>query len=207
MAGWTETGHKTRKKIFFPYFNAKIKGNWLDIGCGPGSYSQLLNKKSVNIISIDYSFPTLYKSKKQHLDLLWVNANAYHLPIKSKSADGVICLGVLQTISDINQVSLELNRVIKDEGIIWIDGLNAWCMIHWIKILNAYFRKKIHLRYITPNQVKCDSKKKTIYWMPILPRKLQFLQSILLREKILFYWQKYGLFTRFLSHGFLMRIE
>lgn len=209
IAGWSETGLLTRIHYFLHFWQQPIGKKWLDIGCGAGTYSQILQQSNLDVIGVDYSIPTLLKAKAKYPGTInWGAANIYRLPFKSNCFDGIICFGVLQALSNEKTAMQEIYRVLQPNGEAWVDGLNAWCIIHWRKLFIAKLMKRhTHLNYLSPFKVSNRFKDKQIYWIPILPAKLHWLQHQLRRPSCLWIWQKAGLITRFFSHSFLIRIR
>lgn len=209
IAGWSETGLQTRVRYFSHFWSPSRKGRWLDVGCGAGTYSQILAESNLDAIGVDYSVPTLIKARARYAkDIEWGAANVYQLPFKAQSFDGVLCFGVLQAISDEIAALRELRRVSKQNSEVWVDGLNKWCVIHWQHLLREKFtKKKSHLHYLSPFSLTRHLERATIYWLPILPRQLSLLQPFFYQPIVLHIWQRFYWLTRFFSHSFLIRIE
>ncbi|MFO1257180.1 MAG: class I SAM-dependent methyltransferase [Gammaproteobacteria bacterium] len=209
IAGWSETGLETRVRYFLQFWSRPAYGRWLDVGCGAGTYSQILAKYHLDTIGVDYSVPTLIKAKTRYSKgIEWGAANVYQLPFKAQSFDGVLCFGVLQAISDEITALHELRRVSKEKSEVWVDGLNKWCIIHWRHLLAEKFSKRTsHLHYLSPFSLTRDLSGATTYWLPILPRRLSFLQRLFYQPMVLRLWQRLSWLTRFLSHSFLIRID
>lgn len=112
-----------KKGHIFQYLQEQLAGkNILDLGCGNGKYSHLLQPYVQNIYSLDLSLPQLNRvSKKQNIYPLC--ARAENIPLASKSLDGVLCcwmLGTLPTFEQRETVLREIKRVLKDDGVCYM---------------------------------------------------------------------------------------
>lgn len=95
----------------------------IDLGCGSGSYSQILSEYG-NLISIDIS--SIHLQKIVLSNGLAIQADAHRLPLKSDLADGLFCNQVLEHVKDpINLIS-EIYRVLNPGGIAVITTPNRF---------------------------------------------------------------------------------
>lgn len=200
VAGWSESGLEARiqffKRFCQPYLQpmaphhhagSSSKGSagtlWLDIGCGAGTYCRLLKEQNIEVVGLDYSLPSLCKAKASVNEIPWVAANAYELPIAPQSVQGVLCFGVLQALEKDKELCQQLYQVLKPGSELWLDGLNRWSAWHlWSAFKRKMMNKAKHLHYSHPWRIKKLLEQQgfesvVLYWAPILPKPLAWLQS------------------------------
>ena len=105
--------------------------NILDLGCGPGLYSELLAKDGHKVTGVDFSSHSIRYAKKEaekkNLDIAYINANYLELELDENSFDLVILIytdfGVLQPFER-NQLLDLIKKVLKPEGTFIFDVLN-----------------------------------------------------------------------------------
>ncbi len=87
----------------------------LDLGAGTGLLSQQLSKRfpSSKIIALDFAQNSLKNNNSK--DKICADAN--HLPLADNSVDIVISSLMMQWCSDLNQLFLEIHRVLKNNGL------------------------------------------------------------------------------------------
>ncbi len=108
----------------FDYFDNFI-GDWkglkvIDVGCGGGFTSEYLAEKGANVYGIDMS-PKLIEVAREHaqsrsLDIKYKQGTAEYLPFETETFDAVICVDVLEHVSDLSKVIFEISRVLKKLG-------------------------------------------------------------------------------------------
>ena len=136
-------------------FRRKFDPNqWiLDIGCGTSYYWS--DTKGGNLILLDFGLENLKVSKtliKEQNSVLFVQADAANLPIKTHSLSGIWSVQVTQHFPDIVMKPFleEVKRVLKDEFSIEIYNLNpAWLY----KFLYGLHGKQLVLRGKTGGMV------------------------------------------------------
>ncbi len=87
----------------------------LDLGAGTGLLSQQLSKRfpGSKIIALDFAQNSLKNNNSK--DKICADAN--HLPLADNSVDIVISSLMMQWCSDLNQLFLEIHRVLKNNGL------------------------------------------------------------------------------------------
>jgi SAM-dependent methyltransferase len=187
IAGWSRTGLEARVRRFVSLWRAPLPGQrWLDAGCGAGTYTRLLERDGLQVVGVDYSLITLTKARTRDArEHAYVVADIRRLPFASGSFDGLLCLGVLQVMSDSGSVIRELCDQVRPGGQLWLDALNRHCLVHSADLLQRRLQgRAVHLRYESPGQLKralrrAGMRSVRVHWMPILPARLQRWQPLL----------------------------
>lgn len=88
----------------------------LDLGCGGGTYTELISKYTNRVLGIDISQVMLNYAKNKHPILNLILADAHHIPLKTCSIDTVVCIGIFEYVKQA-PVLKEIDRVLKQGGI------------------------------------------------------------------------------------------
>ncbi len=92
----------------------------VDLGCGPGSFHYELY--TCQIIGID-----LHISQRAHRShVSFLKANSAEIPLASNSVDAVVCHNTLEHFHDFRTTLVEVNRILKDDGVMWIAVPNGY---------------------------------------------------------------------------------
>jgi ubiquinone/menaquinone biosynthesis C-methylase UbiE len=186
IAGWSHSGLQTRFRFFRSLWRgAKAGATYLDVGCGAGTYSRWLANAGLRVIGVDYSHPTLTKAKQREPGrITYCAADASRLPFADASMDGVLCFGVLQAVWDSEPFVLELARVLKPGGELWIDALNASGLRAMWDLTGRRIRgKPMHLRYESSRVLMTSLRRAGFgnlsrHWLMILPARFQQFQAV-----------------------------
>ena len=96
----------------------------LDVGCATGTASLALARRGLHAFALDASHAMLEevqrKAKLESLHVACVLGDAEQMPFTDKQFDGVICMGVLHHLHDIEKGIEEQIRVLKKGGILFI---------------------------------------------------------------------------------------
>lgn len=94
----------------------------LDIGCGYGNMTKLLEKRGETIVGLDLGglFYRPYVSEK----LSFLKSDALHIPFCDDTFDCVISLDVIEHIDDDMSFVCDINRVLKPGGLAIIETPN-----------------------------------------------------------------------------------
>ncbi|NTV78585.1 MAG: class I SAM-dependent methyltransferase [Clostridiales bacterium] len=98
----------------------------LDVGCGCGRHLLPLSS-SYSTTGIDISFTALTRAKdyleKQNRKADYATASLTHLPLKGETFDAVICLGVLQHLTEPGRYTAvsEIKRILKFTGFVFFE--------------------------------------------------------------------------------------
>ncbi|MFH1841366.1 MAG: methyltransferase domain-containing protein [Candidatus Nealsonbacteria bacterium] len=148
----------------------------LDIGCGPGIYTNILQKMGYkNIHGIDFSEPMIEKARKlTSKDIDYKVGDVTSLPYNNNFFSLVICFGMLQYLNkkeDQITTLKEIARVLNKRGTLLFTTLNKFSLKN---IFPKKERKIQPIRY-NPFQLRKDLKKigfekiklKGIYVLPL----------------------------------------
>jgi ubiquinone/menaquinone biosynthesis C-methylase UbiE len=98
-------------------------GTLLDIGCADGVFTneiyRALNPGS-HVFGIDIYHPSIAFAQKQYPQIKFRKASAEKLPYEKQSFDIITCLEMLEHVTDPNRVLMEMRRVLKPKGSIFI---------------------------------------------------------------------------------------
>ncbi len=105
--------------------------NILDLGCGPGLYSELLSIKGHNVTGVDFSQNSIeyatQEAIKKNLDLTYINENYLNLNFEENKFDMIILIftdfGVLQPLERTVLLN-NISRILKPGGVFIFDVLN-----------------------------------------------------------------------------------
>ena len=212
IAGWSEHSLQTRVNVFKQYWLFKRAGyQWLDIGCGAGTYTQILLNHKQSVIALDYSQPTIKKAQNKLTEGAHFSvADVRHMPVQNESMYGILCFGVLQALEHPMQAIDEIDRALQPGGELWVDALNRGSLrfyFEWLK--HKCSGQPYRLTFVSAKKLKQYLKYKgyqdiNIIWMPILPEKLNKLQN-----KLFSYIHKFGSQYSFIwmlvSHAYLIK--
>lgn len=187
IAGWSQTGLQARLRHFASVWKGDAPGSlWLDAGCGAGTYSRYMASRGMTVLGLDYSLPTVIKARQRDsASCRWGAADVTRLPVKPGSCDGVLCFGVMQTLSGPAPALRELAASVRPGGQVWVDGLNGWCLPHLVEQFYRWLRQRPpHVRYQSPVMLRrlmrdCGLVEIRLHWLPIFPQRWQRFQGLL----------------------------
>lgn len=89
----------------------------LDIGCGTGNYTELLQKVTRSeVYGVEPSEGMLAKAKEKESKVVFKQGNAQELPFDDNFFDFVYMTDVIHHVPEIGAMFAEINRVLKEEG-------------------------------------------------------------------------------------------
>lgn len=223
ISGWSDHGLNRRVITFERTLrSANLEPNALvlDLGCGAGTYCRLLAKKGYKVVGLDYSLETLKKAAKKIIgnrQIYLNNAEIYHLPFKDETFDAVVCIGVLQTLSGETEAIEEITKILKNGGILFLDGLNCLginellksASIEMMTIFGLRDMAKDNLRTYSPFKVakmlqKTGLNRARIIGTYILPKSLEFMENAFEKFKIFQLMDKIPFFSIYFARAFLL---
>jgi SAM-dependent methyltransferase len=98
-----------------------VQGKTLDIGCGDKPYKNLF-KQSTSYIGMDVEISGHSNARKK-ADIYY---DGLHFPFDDKSFDSAVCFEVLEHVFNPIQFLTEINRVLKNDGILLITIPFLW---------------------------------------------------------------------------------
>jgi SAM-dependent methyltransferase len=214
IAGWSATGLDARLRRFLGLWQpAAVGERWLDAGCGAGTYTRILLQHGLDVVGVDYSWPTVQKAATRGLDSVLAVADVSRLPFRPGVFHGVICFGVTQALSDSRAAVQELGGRVRPGGELWLDALNRWCLVHAYELLRRWVRgHSLHLRYESPRRLRrllqdAGFDKVRVHWMPILPTRWYGLQGLMETRVVDATLRLVPLLGMLISHAFIVRAE
>ena len=213
IAGWSSWGLQTRLRFFTTRWGGATPGAlYLDAGCGAGTYSRWLADSGLQVIGVDYSYPSLSKARQRDaVSVSYCAADASRLPFADHSIDGVLCFGVLQAVWNSKPFVTELARVLKPGGELWIDALNAQGVRAAWDITTRRMRgKPMHLRYESPRELVTTLREAGFdeisrHWLPIMPAGLRKLQAVFESKPVVTLLHAMPLLGAVMSHSVVIR--
>lgn len=124
----------------------------LDIGCADGTVTQELAQMFSSIIGLEYDVEALANISMDSANrAIFLRADGMDLPFNNSSFDIILCAQVYEHVSDDKQLFIEIERVLKPNGIVFFSGPNLLFPIephyfipflHWLPkyLANAYLR-------------------------------------------------------------------
>ncbi len=113
----------------------------LDLGCAGGFMAEALDDRGAKVTGIDPASDAI-AAARAHAD-----ANGRHiiydvgvgeaLPYKDASFDAVVCVDVLEHVSDLAQVIREIARVLRPGGVLFFDTINRNPIARFVTITMA----------------------------------------------------------------------
>lgn len=216
IAGWTHSGLNSRVRQFERLWRSAdlAPGRWLDIGCGAGTYTRMLQAQGHAVWGLDYSTPSLQKARaRSDAAIPWLAADINHLPLADAAFDGVLCFGVMQALSDSAPALAEIRRVLRPGGEAWVDALNLRCLPTAAREWRRHRQgRPPHLRYDDPAALRSTAESVglvpgDLYWLPLAPGRLARLQPLLENRGTRGFLQALPIAGAWLSHSFILRMR
>jgi ubiquinone/menaquinone biosynthesis C-methylase UbiE len=138
VSGWSDQGLRRRLTLFGQLLSEQAlppPARILDLGCGGGSYIRFLADLGHSVVGLDYSLPSLARAlaADPRGGGRYVSGEAYCLPFGDGSFDLVVSIGVFQALQHPARALCEMVRVLRPEGVLVIEFLNAFEPIALLK--------------------------------------------------------------------------
>jgi len=88
----------------------------LDLGCGTGMLSMMLDGTGFKVTGLDISFSSLCILRQHNPRSNVIQADANFLPFPDRSFSAVVCLGVWRHFSDVQKVLNQVSRILTSDG-------------------------------------------------------------------------------------------
>lgn len=100
----------------------------LDVGCAGGFMSEAIAEKGARVTGIDPADQAIAAARSharnRGLDVRYDTGVGENLPYDDGQFDAVVCVDVLEHVQDLDQVNLEIGRVLKPGGKFLFDTIN-----------------------------------------------------------------------------------
>ena len=165
----------------------------LDLGCGPGLFTEALQQRSHQVYSLDLAKPMLDSLGESTTK---IQANAHFLPFSDNSFD-ILFSNLMVQWCDLPKVLAEVYRVLKPSGIACISTLvdgtlfelkTAWAEVDDDQHLHQYLNESQVLQAVKSNDW-CSSSvrlEEHVYWFQTakdLAKELKFLGANLVTNR------------------------
>jgi ubiquinone/menaquinone biosynthesis C-methylase UbiE len=111
-------------------YSKNRKMNILEVGCGTGNLMEEVTKRGHSVVGLDISKQMIIDAKSRmensNNDILCTQGDVEKLPFKSEKFDLVLGIGVLEYLYDENKGLTEINRILKNDGIIIVSLPNLF---------------------------------------------------------------------------------
>ena len=111
----------------------QIVGSWqgrtvLDLGCGGGFMAEAIQKRGASVIGVDPALAAILAARahasEQGVAIDYRLGNGEAIPLADRSVDCVVCVDVLEHVTDLECVLDEIVRVMKPGGLFLFDTVN-----------------------------------------------------------------------------------
>jgi SAM-dependent methyltransferase len=131
ISGWSEAGLRARVALFaslLPALRLPEGAPVLDLGCGGGTYVRLLAGLGHRVLGVDYSLPSLARATAADPGRKgsYLAGEVYSLPFRNGHFGLVVCIGVLQALTDPERAIGEMARVLGRSGALVVEALNHY---------------------------------------------------------------------------------
>ncbi|RMA58532.1 class I SAM-dependent methyltransferase [Ulvibacter antarcticus] len=142
-----KTYNQTRKadpflvERLYRHLNVIGNGNYLDIGCGSGNYTNALYERGANIIGIDPSVEMLQKARSKNPIIDYKLGVAEKINLPDDCMDGVTAFLTIHHWTDLEKGFQEIGRILKPGGkFVIFHSTPEQMKGYW---LNEYFPKML----------------------------------------------------------------
>ena len=141
MAHELDPAFAARAALILRHVQPAGAGRILDVGCGRGFYARAIAAlyPQAAVVGVDYSndYLTAAAEHTRGMAVQFARADARSLPFASGEFDAIVCSEVLEHIVEDGAVLMELNRVLRDEGLLLISVPNRqypfmWDPLNWV---------------------------------------------------------------------------
>jgi len=136
---------RNMKKVGLPPCDAfGFRPTALDVGCGTGSFCELLHKHGFRTLGIDLSENTIQIARQQYPHLEFKRLPAENISELGTPFDLVVLSHILEHVRDDAGFLEGLKRVIKEESFLYIEV--PWMNIEALSLRPYWYRQKYHFR-------------------------------------------------------------
>ena len=138
-----------RKRVVFEFLKG-VSGVVLDAGCGPAVYTDGLVRAGCTIHGVDISPEMIALAKQRQFPKASFSIGSVEsLPFPSEMFDGILCVGVLEYLEQLEAAVGEMARVIKPGGRVVVTLPNGDSGLNRLdSVLRRFFRSAVSREYV-----------------------------------------------------------
>jgi 2-polyprenyl-6-hydroxyphenyl methylase/3-demethylubiquinone-9 3-methyltransferase len=125
-----------RLRMFAPVVGGWADRKVLDLGCGGGFLSEELAKAGARVTGVDPSAPAVeaarLHARAQDLTIAYEVGAGEAIPAEDQSFDVVVCVDVLEHVTDLRAVIREISRVLRPGGLFLFDTINRTALARFV---------------------------------------------------------------------------
>jgi ubiquinone/menaquinone biosynthesis C-methylase UbiE len=118
----------------------------LDVGCGPGIFSEELSRRGFGVQSVDFSPNMLKATRERAVDQQWdahvTAADAVKLPFRGGTFDLVMCIGLVAYVTELHVLLGELARVLRPGGTLVVQTSNRCALTSRVDTLMRLMHRR-----------------------------------------------------------------
>jgi len=148
-SNYKKKGFSVRKEILRELLPARhLAGqSWLDAGCGTGTLARFLAKaKGCNTLGVDASAEMIANCVPARNTEFRQIRDICETGLPDGNFDGVLCSSVLEYVSDPRAALIELRRLLKPEGLLFVSVPNAHPIARWPTLAIYWLTKHLGRR-------------------------------------------------------------
>jgi len=148
-SNYKKKGFSVRKEILRELLPARhLAGqSWLDAGCGTGTLARFLAKaKGCNTLGVDASAEMIANCVPARNTEFRQIRDICETGLPDGTFDGVLCSSVLEYVSDPRAALIELRRLLKPEGLLFVSVPNAHPIARWPTLAIYWLTKHLGRR-------------------------------------------------------------
>jgi malonyl-CoA O-methyltransferase len=150
---FNKTQHVFAQRLYQKAQSSNL-GDCLDLGCGPGSETQLLLEHCRNYLGVDPAVGMLAQASKLFPQVAYKQGSAECIPAENAQFDTVFANFSLQWCPDINTVANELCRVTRSGGQVLMNTLLTGTFAELVDAYSALDDKQHTIAYRTQAEVE-----------------------------------------------------
>lgn len=136
--GWSEPTDTRLRRLLKAFNNLNAASRVLEVGCGAGSFIRALKtqRPELNCFGTDISREAISRAQSQDNSVVYNVCSDNSLPYEDGFFDGIFLIDVLEHVSWPENLLLEINRVLKTGGTLFIfvpcegDFLSFWNLLN-----------------------------------------------------------------------------
>lgn len=108
----------------YRFASKRFRGKVLDVGCGTGYGSRFLHDLGNEVSSIDVSEDAIGHARKNYAGPEYIKSSAENIPFPDEIFDAITAFEVIEHVPDPYKALLEMHRVLKSGGSLFISTPN-----------------------------------------------------------------------------------